>query len=281
MWKYAKKLKEPYNNNKINHIHKKNSSATLQDTKISINSYGFRGTNFSLKKWNEADKKIIFLGSSVTLGWGVKEKDTLTNVIEELAKRDNKNWKVINAGVGNYNTKRYINNYFEFYDKFDPNVIIIQYFINDAEILSNKKGNFFTRNFHLGVELWKYISSLKDDFKQPNVSDYYFTVYEIEREKNIVRNELKKLKNHCDFYKIKCVLVFTPDFQLIKKYDLKFINEYIEEICENLDLDYFDLTFKFQDLDSSGITNVKYNDRHPNDEGHKIMANTIYKYLIN
>lgn len=281
MWKYAKKLKEPHNNKKINHIHKKNSSAILQDTKISINSYGFRGSNFNLNDWNEADKKILFLGSSVTLGWGVDEDYTLTSNIEKLAKKDGKNWEIINTGVGNYNTQRYINSYFEFYDKFNPNVIIVQYFINDAEILTNERGNFFIRNFHLGVEVWKYISLLKDDLKDSNIFDYYNSVYEVEKNKNIVEKELEKLKKHCDFRKIDCILVFTPDFKLMKEYDLRFINKYIEEICTKLNIPFFDLTNKFHDFDTNKITNVEYRDRHPNVEGHKVMANSIYNYLIN
>ena len=59
-------------------------------------------------------------------------------------KTSKKRWQkleIINTGVGNYNTRRYINSYFEFYDKFNPNVIIVQYF-NDAEILTNERGNF-------------------------------------------------------------------------------------------------------------------------------------------
>ena len=117
--------------------------------------------------------------------------------------------------------------------------------------------------------------------KDSNIFDYYNSVYEVEKNKNIVKNELKKLKKHCDLRKIDCILVFTPDFKLMKKYDLRFINEYIKEICINLNITFFDLTNKFQDFDSNNITNVEYNDRHPNVEGHKIMANTIYKYLIN
>ena len=126
MWKYAKELKVPHNNEKINHIHKKDSKAKLQNVEIAINSYGFREKNFNKKDWDNAKEKIIFLGSSITLGWGVKEEKNLTSLIEKIANSENKNWKIINAAVGNYNTERYINNFFEFYESFDPDVIVVQ-----------------------------------------------------------------------------------------------------------------------------------------------------------
>ena len=74
MWKYSKKLKTAVTNPKINHIHKKNKSAILQNVEIKINSLGMRGDDEDIQKWQSSDLKILFIGSSIMLGWGVKEE---------------------------------------------------------------------------------------------------------------------------------------------------------------------------------------------------------------
>lgn len=106
MWRYSKTLKAKHPNPKINHIHKKNSEATLQKVKISLNRLGLRGNNQDLNEWNNSNKKILFLGSSITLGWGVEKDKVLTSLIENRANNLNMNWKFLNAGVGNYNTEK-------------------------------------------------------------------------------------------------------------------------------------------------------------------------------
>jgi len=68
MWKYSKKLKEAVTDNKINHIHKKNKLAILQNVEIKINSLGMRGDDDDIQKWQSSDLKILFMGSSIMLG---------------------------------------------------------------------------------------------------------------------------------------------------------------------------------------------------------------------
>ena len=58
MWKYSKYLKIPDKNKKINHIHKKNTSAKLQNVEISINSLGMRGDDKDIENWKSSDLRI-------------------------------------------------------------------------------------------------------------------------------------------------------------------------------------------------------------------------------
>ena len=74
MWKYAKKLKYKVDNKKINHIHIKNKSAILQNTKIKINSYGQRDVEYDKSFLSKFDRSFLVLGSSVAMGWGVEEE---------------------------------------------------------------------------------------------------------------------------------------------------------------------------------------------------------------
>ena len=282
MWKYSKYLKIPHKNSKINHIHKKNSSAKLQNIEIRTNSLGMRGDDNDIKNWNSSDQKILFLGSSITLGWGVENEKVLNKIIEKNAKQNNLNWSTLNAAVGNYNTERYINYFFEYNQNLNPNIIIIQYFINDAEILDSNRGNVITRNFHLGVMLWRYYSLFKDELSRKNILQYYEEVYKIEKYEKIVSKNLKKMQNFCNIKQIRCILVYTPDIDLLKSgYKFNFIKKYIQKITKKIGMEFFDVTNAINDKIDLKMTNTEYKDRHPNSMGHEIIGKAIYKYLIN
>ena len=279
MWKYTKTLKQKSNNKKIGHVHKKNKSAKLQNVDIKINNFGQRGQNIDINKINNFERKILIIGSSVTLGWGVNEDKTLTSVIKNISEQKNQNWLVINGGVGNYNTERYINNYMENWSKLNVTDLVVQFFVNDTEILKDNKVNFFTKHTHTGVMIWKFLNTLKSDFKSENIDGYYRKLYEDDFEGlKIAKKEMKKLKLHCEIKKINCLIILTPDIHKLNPFKLLFINEKMRTIAKEINFEIYDLLAEFENINSKKIWN-KYNDPHPNELGHKIMGEKIYKIL--
>ncbi len=279
MWKYAKKLKQKSSNIKIGHTHIKNSSAKLQDVEIRINNYGQRDVDLSNKMIKNFDRSFLILGSSVALGWGVENSNVFTNVMNNLSKKNDKNWIFINGGVGNYNTERYINNYFENWQVLGFTDIIIHFFVNDTEVIIDNKTNFFTKHTHLGVVVWKLLNSYKSSFNKEKLEDYYKKKYQ-DNYKGLqtAKIELKKLKKHCDLKKIKCHIVLMPDIHQLKPYKLKFINDKISTFAKELKFNYFDLLPEFENIELEKIWN-KYQDPHPNAFAHKIMGEKIYYFL--
>jgi lysophospholipase L1-like esterase len=98
--------------------------------------------------------RILFLGSSITLGWGVAEEETLTERLVDMFDAEGKPTEVLNAGVGNYNSVRYVERFLTRLTHLEPNVIVVQYFVNDAESIEFSRGNWFLRNSQFGVTLW-------------------------------------------------------------------------------------------------------------------------------
>jgi hypothetical protein len=80
MWRYAKELKVSSPNPILGHEHIPQTEAILQSTKIRINSLGLRGPEITLQ---DSIRRILFLGSSITLGWGVEEENTVSRAIEK------------------------------------------------------------------------------------------------------------------------------------------------------------------------------------------------------
>ena len=276
MWKYSKSLKEKSSDILIGHVHKKNQSKKLQNVLIRTNEFGFRGK--SLKNDNQTyDREILVIGSSIPLGWGVEEENTLSVKLEELAEQNNSKWKVHNAGVGNYNAERYVNNYIKNLSTIEVDTIIILYFVNDTEILTNNYGNFFTRNFQTAVLIWKFYKSLNEQLGTENIVEYYQQKYnhEFEGYKNAIK-ALQELSNHCSKTNKKCVLAMMPDIHQMKPYGLKFIHDEMKNVSNELGFVYIDLLTKLREVDAKLLWNP-YQDPHPNAIGHKIIANTIYE----
>ena len=279
MWKYAKTLKQKNVNPKISHTHIKNKSQLLQGVEVKINNYGQRDIDLSKNIIQKYDRSFLTIGSSVALGWGVPQKKTFTNILNETSKKNNKNWIFVNGGVGNYNAERYINNYLENWSDLGFSDVIIHFFVNDTEIIKESSTNFFTTHTHLGVVIWKLINSYKSSFSKENLTNYYEKRYRDDYKgyKNAVI-ELKKLKSHCEKEKINCYIVLMPDIHQLNPYKLKFVNKKISTLSQKLNFSFLDLIEVFENVDEKKISN-KYQDPHPNSLGHKLMANEIFNYL--
>ena len=74
MLNYAKQLKEKSPLPGISHQHRPNTRATLIGVDVSLNSRGHRSAELENPK-KPKEKRIHFLGSSITLGWGVPAEE--------------------------------------------------------------------------------------------------------------------------------------------------------------------------------------------------------------
>jgi len=281
MWKYAKKLKIKSQNTNINHIHINNKSAKLQKVEIKTNNLGQRDKYIDNQILKTYDRTFIVLGSSIALGWGVQSKNTFSEVLNNYSTRDKKNWLFVNGGIGNYNTERYVNNFLENWADLELTDIIIHFFVNDTELLTSTKTNFLFEHTYIGVQIWKLLNTLKANLNKDNINDYYFELYNKNSEGfKIAKLNLQKIKKFCDLKNINCHLVLMPDLNHFDNNKFIFIRERVEKLSNELKIDFLDLYVAFNDQDFDKISYLnKYNDPHPNDLGHKVIADNIYKHL--
>ena len=64
------------------------------------------------------------------MGWGIEHDKVFSNRLNKKSLQNNKKWIFINGGVGNYNTQRYVNNYFENWKELEFTDIIIHFFVS-------------------------------------------------------------------------------------------------------------------------------------------------------
>lgn len=280
MWRYAKLLKTKDENPKINHTHKLNSVAILQGVEVKINKFGQRDINYNNNDLKNFDRSFLFIGSSITLGWGVKNNQTYVQLLNTKAKIDKKNFIYINGGVGNYNTERYVNNYFENWAKLNFTDIVINFFVNDTEIIDQKDTNFFIKNTHLGIAFWKLVNQIKTTSNQESLTEYYKSKYdESYKGFKISKKEILKLNEYCKKNNINLHLILIPDIHKTNPYPLKFIGEKISKFSTENNIKYLDLYPSISLIENYKLWN-KYNDPHPNEYGHKLYADFIYTNLI-
>lgn len=77
-----------------------NSSGVYQGTTLDINRHGFRGPDFSMPK-TSTRPRLVLLGDSVVLGWGVPWAKTLCPLLQRALP----DWEVVGIGVNSWNTR--------------------------------------------------------------------------------------------------------------------------------------------------------------------------------
>jgi len=278
MWKYAKTLKKKSNNRILGHEHVRSRCATLQSVEICINNIGLRGEDFSFEK--DVGRKVLFLGSSITLGWGVSEEKLLTSLIQKKCRTNSIKAKILNAGIGNYNTVRYVERFFTILKDIEPTDIVLQYFINDAETLNPGRGNFFLQNYQLAVTLYILYNRLFFSSGEDTLIQHYKKVYNENASGFIaMRKSLKRLSNYAIRNNINVFFVMTPDIHNLNKYPFLLIHQTMKQIAYEYGFKYLDLLPYFADIGTKQLWAMP-GDPHPNAFGHQIMADAIYPFIF-
>lgn len=275
MWRYAKTLKCLSTNPVLGHEHIPNKQSVLQGVSIRTNNLGLRGADVDINAPKK--RRILFLGSSATLGWGVLEEDTLTHILDVNM---GPNTEVLNAGIGNYNAVRYVELFMTKLYVLNPTDIVIHFFQNDAEVLQTSSGNWFLRNSQFAVTLWRIYQRLASDESENSLVDYYHTLYQPdatgfqEMEKAFDRLEEYTRGNGINVY-----FVIMPDFHNITNYQFDFVNDIMKVEAQNRGFNYIDLLPAFKDIEQSQTLWAMPSDPHPNALAHKIMADYLVDLL--
>jgi lysophospholipase L1-like esterase len=285
MAKYATSLKMPSPNPDRGHYHKNNSKAHLMGVDISINSLGLRDREYSLGKPKNV-YRIMVLGDSITLGWGVDQRDCYPQQLEEMLRKNvssktGVDYEVINTGVGNYNTVQELAYFKDEGYRLNPDMIILGFHINDAEPVPRKTKSFFLNHSHLMVLFWSKMNMIMSRFSpRHNYIDYYNSLYRDSYPGWIrCQNALKELKNYCSNNNKKLLVVLIPELHdLSNAYPFKEAYKKVEDFVKSQSISYLDLYPYFKGRTREELW-VSYEDAHPNKTGHEIIARGIYEYL--
>lgn len=287
MYKYAKKLKQRSNYPGLSHEHIPKSEADLMHANIKINNLGFRDNDFNADIDQDA-YKILFIGSSITMGWGVPYDSVFTTLLEKQI-NENSNHKIliINSGIGNYNTVLESTYLKKIYDEVKPQLVVLHYFLNDSEIIEKKNANFLIKNSYLIAYIYVKIKETLavNKYEFEDIGDYYKHLY-LSGSKGWkdAQNAIIDIKKYCKENACDFIVLIQPD---LHNFDYDSGQFYCHELIHNFlyknSIDYYDLFDDFARSFSENPTDLWVNpdDPHPNTKGHYLMFEKSYDFISN
>ncbi len=276
MWKYSRDLKVASPDPKMAFSHRHSSSAVLQSVTIRTNEWGLRGGPVPKAP---GERRILFLGSSITLGWGVPEDQTVTGQLDRMLRERGQNAVVLNGGVGNYNTERYVERFFKELAPLEPTDIVVQYFLRDAEELEPAEGNVLLRHSEFAVTLWIAASRLFGKIGAQDLTQHYRAMYKPQSPGFVhMRASLKRLADYGRQKNIRLYLAMTPDVHNLGNYEFGFIHDQMRSIAAEDGYVFVDLLPAFGTLKPEQVWAMP-GDPHPNALGHRLMAEALLPAL--
>lgn len=277
MWKYTRLAKDVSANPRLGHEHKPNVSAHLMGVDISVNAQKLRGNGVSLERV-PGKARIMMLGDSITFGWGVPFEETFPRRLERMLDADGIKSEVINAGVGNYNTIMEVEYFLNEGRRYRPDVVVLNYFINDAEPVPVYGNNgWLARNSYA----YAYLSSRLDVLnrqlsRRQDWGAYYAGLYEGDAPGwRAAAGRIDALAEYCRRNDIKLLIVNIPELRDLKNYRFTRVQNLLREAAKRNQVPYLDLLGSVRGIDETKLW-VSRPDPHPNGYANELFAKAMF-----
>ncbi|HJP39517.1 MAG TPA: SGNH/GDSL hydrolase family protein [Gammaproteobacteria bacterium] len=278
MSRYTNLGKKASSNPRIGHIHKSNISERLMGVQVETNSDGLRDREYPVERTDSY--RIIFLGDSLTFGWGAKREETFEYLLEERLSKTH-NAEILNFGIGNYNTVQQVNLFREKGLKYKPDQVSMFFFINDAELLKKPSSLEFLSQSQLVTFYWSRLRGLfTNNSSESGYLDYYTQLYldssQGWQEARTALLQMKKLALEND---IAFQVILLPELHELVNYPFKDIYDLVESFLKENDIDVLNTTPAFKNEVEPMKLWVARDDAHPNARAHRIIANSSIEFI--
>lgn len=263
----------------------------------------WRGKPVLTNRWGMRDReplpnntpglfRIVILGDSVTFGYGIDVHDTYPNVLEELlaasTDRAKEVYDVLNLGVSGYSTKDEALVLEHTGLGWDPDIVIVGYYLNDPETTPSGKAPL-SNHFH-DVESWRHSNLIRAVARIHNLweirrlggGDYVKYLHAPQGRKwKTVTTAFQRIHALTTTRRIPVVVVifpFTPDGSW-EGYPYRSCHQVVRAAAEELGFTCLDLLEEFSRHDGSQLRLSK-GDGHPNELAHAIAAREIQELLM-
>jgi len=278
MTRYANELKvqSPWGAS----VHAPGRKAHLMGVDVSINADGLRDREFPTARGNA--RRWIFLGDSLTFGWGVPVDKTFKHHLETRMNQSTPT-EVLNFGIGNYNTEMELRLFENRGLPYHPDAVAAFYFINDAEptpVEDSSRSRL--GESRLITLVWSSVRLLKSRIAPTaSFAHYYKSLYGDDQAGwQATQRSFRALKKLCDANSVDLKVIILPELHQLHPYPFKEQHLKIARFLDENGISNFDLLSK---LDYSGDPRalwVARDDAHPNVRAHALIAEASFDYLI-
>jgi lysophospholipase L1-like esterase len=284
MWKYAVQLKRPVADPQLSFAHVPNSRAFLMGVDVQINSQGLRDYEYPLTK-PPGTYRIMILGDSTTLGWGVRLEDTAAKILERQLNEDDaggKRFEVINAGVGNYDTVQEVTYYRTRGRAFKPDLVVLAYFINDPEpVPTEKKGFLIDRSYLAVFATNRFDGLLRRTGQRPDWKHYYASLYDDSQPGfQACRGSLRDLAATTRSEGTRLLVALLPELHEINgAYPFEAEHQKIKDTLAPEGVPVLDLINGLRDHGPEPTLWVTPEDDHPNAKANRLIASQLQAWI--
>lgn len=286
MWKYARDVKRPSASAALGHEHTPHARAFLMGAQVEINALGLRDREIEVAK-PAGTYRVLILGDSVTFGWGVAQEQVFPEVLErlwnELPPAGFSSVEVINAGVGNYNTSQEVAYFAERGLALAPDLVILAFFLNDAEPTPRPAAGWLARNSAFYVLLTSsWDNTMRWAGNRQDYRDYYQGLYEDDRPGWIeCRRALRELGELCRKQRIDLRFAILPELhRLGADYPFRSVHAKVRSMAAEIGVPVYDLLNAPWSEPPEAYW-VTPGDAHPNEKGHRVIAEALAAALRN
>jgi lysophospholipase L1-like esterase len=283
MWKYAKSVKTVSSDPLLGHEHRPNADAFLMGTRVTTNSAGFRDEEISIVK-RPGSTRIMMLGDSVLFGWGAKQNETVAARLKQAWRQAGRDVDVINTGVGNYNTIMEVEFFLTRGYRFKPDIVVLNYFINDAESIPRYDYSWIERVSAAWVFYGSRLDVVQRELRLGQRTDwraYYRGLYDSARNPGGwegVESSIRKLAAYCRDNGIKLLFVNYPELRVLQPYPFPEVQQRLAALAADLRLPYLDLWDSLRGENPASLW-VTPPDPHPNGYAHGLFAKAIGEWV--
>lgn len=280
MWRYAADLKQPLTIRNLPFHHFPNREGTYYGARIATNSLGFRDREYAAEKPSGV-KRILFIGDSFTMGWGVAFTDLYSKRLERLLNASGGAYEVINTGAGNYNTVMELELFKWKGLALDPDLVILMFFLNDVEPVPKARsgvtyavmGHSYFVSF-----LFDRVTRMRSRFLRTfEWSTYYRDLYSPKNAANLSASAgaVREIAGLCREKGVQLLVVNIPELRELRPYRFGYATDYIRGLAEENGAAFLDLLPALSVYPPSSLW-VSTEDPHANSKANEVIAEAIH-----
>jgi lysophospholipase L1-like esterase len=282
MWRYATRIKVRGSDAALPFVHGANRSGDFYGAEIRTNSFGFRDGEYPVERV-PGRRRILFVGDSFTLGWGVAQDSTMAELVEQKLNAGGQPTEVINLGIGNYNTAMELELFRRSGLQFQPDMVVLLQFVNDAEPTPRPaggiKGLVLSNSYLIALLMDRFIALRPLVAEGADWKTYYSNLYRHGAPGLLASEEaFSELIELCRERGIQLVIASIPELRQLVDYPFPQATEFVRSIAERNAVPFLDLLPALEREDPASLW-VSVEDSHANARANGIMADALYEKI--
>jgi lysophospholipase L1-like esterase len=280
MGRYARILEAPSENPRIRHRQRPDTDVRLMGVPVRTNSVGLRDAPITVER--DDRWRVVILGDSLTFGWGVPVEQTFATLLESRLS-EHRPTEVINFGHVNYNTVQQVNLFIEAGLEYQPDQVVLFYFINDAEPVPAPSHPSWLGSLRIATFYGSRLNALRARFDESaGYRDYYAAFYDEDAPGwRDARDAFVELRTVCSAHEISLQVVVLPELHELEHYPFTREHELLGAFLHANEIPFVDLTASFADEADPASLWVAVDDAHPNARGHERIATLSLDFIAN